>query len=169
MAFSLVYGNFTSSKPLDFLKQNVLTVIRNNLNVQNEGVDALSCSYFQAYLNVKRSFCYSPNDLLTKKSLTTAVLALPDSEIPSHHVRAKQQKLNEQMRGMRTLDNREQSRPFAREAQRVQAAIEGEDYAFRIEQVISMQASKLCEGRCNFDTILHPIFQLIRFYLQEPY
>jgi hypothetical protein len=82
VAFSPVYGNFTSSKPPDFLKQNVLTVMRNNLNVRNEGVDALSCGYFQAYSNVKRSFRHSPDDLLAKKSLTTAVLALPDSEIP---------------------------------------------------------------------------------------
>jgi hypothetical protein len=70
---------------------------------------------------------------------------------------------------MRTPDNREQSRPFAREAQRVRAAIEGEDYAFRMEQVISVQVSKLCEGRRTFDTILHPIFHLMRFYLKEPH
>jgi hypothetical protein len=169
VAFSPVYGNFTSSKPPDFLNQNVLTVMRNNLSVRNEGVDALSCGYFQAYSNVKRSFRHKPDDLLAKKSLTTAVLALPDSEIPSHHVRAKRQKLSEQMRGMRTPDNREQSRPFAREAQRVRAAIEGEDFAFRMEQVISVQVSKLCDERRTFDTILHPIFHLMRFYLQEPH
>lgn len=169
VAFSPVYGNFTSSKPPDFLKQNVLTVMRNNLNVRNEGVEALSCGYFQAYSNVKRAFRHSPDDLLAKKSLTTAVVALPDAEIPSHHVRAKRQKLGEQMRGMKTPDSREQSRPFAREAQRVRAAIEGEDYAFRMEQVISMQVSKLSEARRTFDTILHPIFQLMRFYLQEPH
>ncbi|KAM0714630.1 hypothetical protein Q7P37_009926 [Cladosporium fusiforme] len=144
VAFSPVYGNFTSSKPPDFLNRNVLTVMRNNLNIRNEGVDALSCGYFQAYSNVKRSFRHSPDDLLAKKSLTTAVLALPDSEIPSHHVRTKRQKLNEQMRGMRTPENRDQSRPFAREAQRVRAAIEGEDFAFRMEQ-------------------------LMRFYLKEPH
>lgn len=138
VAFSPVYGNFTSSKPPDFLNQNVLTVMRNNLSVRNEGVDALSCGYFQAYSNVKRSFRHRPDDLLAKKSLTTAVLALPDSEIPSRYVRTKRQKLNEQMRGMRTPDNRGQSRLFAREAQRVRAAIEGEDFAFRIEQVISI-------------------------------
>ena len=169
VAFSPIYGNFTSSKPPDFLNQNVLTVMRNNLNVRNEGVDALSCGYFQAYSNVKRSFRHSPDDLLAKKSLTTAVLALPDLEIPSHHVRAKRQKLSEQMRGMRTPDNPEQSRPFAREAQRVRAAIEGEDFAFRMEQVMSVQVAKLCEERRTFDTILHPIFQLMRFYLQEPH
>jgi hypothetical protein len=98
VAFSPVYGNFASSQPPDFLKQNVLTVMRNNLNVRNEGVDVLSCGYFQAYSNVKRSFRHSPDDLLAKKSLTTAVLALPDSEIASHHVRTKHQKLGGQMR-----------------------------------------------------------------------
>jgi hypothetical protein len=169
VAFSPVYGNFTSSQPPDFLKQNVLTVMRNNLNVRNEGVNVLSCGYFQAYSNVKRSFRHSPDDLLAKKSLTTAVLALPDSEIPSHHVRAKHRKLGEQMQGMRTPDDREQSRPFAREARRVRAAIDGEDYAFRIEQVISMQVSKLGQGRRTFETILYPIFQLMRFYLKEPH
>lgn len=95
VAFSPIYSNFTSSKPPNFLNQNVLIVMRNNLNVRNEGVDALSCGYFQAYSNVKRSFRYSADDLLAKKSLTTAMLALPDSEIPLYHVRTKRQKLNE--------------------------------------------------------------------------
>lgn len=70
------------------------------------------------------------------------------------------------MRGMRTPDDREQSRSFARETQRVRAAIEGEDYASRMEQVISRQVSKL---RRTFETILHPMFQLMRFYLKEPH
>ena len=169
VAFSPVYGNFTAHQPPNFLGQNVLTVLRNNLSVRNEGVDALSCGYFQAYTNIKRSVRHRPEDLLVKKSLTTAVLALPQAEITSHHIRARHQKLEAQMRGMSTPENSSQSRPFSREALQVQAAIEAEDFAFRMEQVISMQVSRLCDERRTFTTILYPILQLMRFYLQEPH
>lgn len=169
VGFSPIYGNFAASQPPEFLKQNVLTVMRNNLSVRNEGVDALACGYFQAYSNVKRSVRHRPDDLLAKKSLTTAVLSLPGAEMTSHHIRTKHRQLEAQMKGMRTPEDRDQSRPFAREAQRVQAAIEGEDYGYRMEQVVSMQVSKLCDERRTFTTILHPIFQLMRFYLREPH
>ena len=147
----------------------MLTVMRNNLSVRNEGVDALACRYFQIYSNVKRSVRHRPDDLLTKKSLTTAVLSLPEAEMTSHHIRTKHRQLEAQIKGIRTPEDRDQSRPFAREAQRVQATIAGEDYVYRIEQVVSMQVSKLCNERRTFTTILRPIFQLMRFCLREPH
>lgn len=169
VGFSPIYGNFAASQPPEFLKRNVLTVMRNNLSIRNEGVDVLTCGYFQAYSNVKRSIRHRPDDLLAKKSLTTAVLSLPGTEITSNQVRTKHRQLEAQMKGMRTPEDRDQSRPFAREAQRIQAAIEGEDYGYRMEQVVSMHVARLCEERRTFTTILHPIFQLMRFYLREPH
>lgn len=69
--------------------------------------------------------------------------------------------------GMLTLEDPDSSRPFMREQRRVETAIAGEEFAFRMEQVISIYISRLTDRNRTFSTILRPIFQLIRFYLQE--
>jgi len=42
-----------------------------------------------------------------------------------------------------------------------------EEFAYRMEQVISIDVARLIPLRRNLCTILRPIFQLMRFYLQE--
>jgi len=59
------------------------------------------------------------------------------------------------------------SKPFKRERQLIEAAIVAEKFDFRMEQVLTIQVSRLIDSRRNFSTVLNPIFQLVRFYLME--
>ena len=63
--------------------------------------------------------------------------------------------------------NPDASRPFARERQRIQHAVAESEFAFRMEQVISLDVARLTPSRRSVRTILRPIFQLMRFYLHE--
>lgn len=81
--------------------------------------------------------------------------------------RKTQQTLLERLREERTPENPGASTPFARERQRIKAAIAAKEYAFRFEQVVSVNVRRLLPGRRRFSTVLHPIFQLIRFFLRE--
>ncbi|KAJ9651742.1 hypothetical protein H2201_009261, partial [Coniosporium apollinis] len=168
LAFHPAYGNFSSPRPPSFLADNVLAIMRDNMSFQNDGADVLSCGYFQAYSNIKRSIRHGADDLLASKGIATAALTLPESEAnTSNRNKPKRQRLLHHLRGMLTPEDPDSSRPFAREQRRVEAAIAGEEFAFRMEQVISIHVSRLTDRNRTFSTILRPIFQLIRFYLQE--
>jgi len=80
MAFHSAYGNFTSAGPPRFLKDHVLAVMKDNMSFQNDGADVLSCEYFQAYSNIKRSIRYNPEDLLVTQGTATAALTLPTGD-----------------------------------------------------------------------------------------
>jgi hypothetical protein len=45
--------------------------------------------------------------------------------------------------------------------------VQAKEYAFRFEQVISIDAPRLVRQRRNFHTVLQPIFQLMRLFLKE--
>jgi hypothetical protein len=142
--------------------------MKDNMSFQNDGADVLSCDYFQAYSNIKRSIRYNPEDLLVTQGIATAALTLPESAAKgSARVRGIQQRLLRRMQGSATPDDPEASRPFARERQRIQHAVVESEFAFRMEQVISLDVARLTPSRRNLRTILRPIFQLMRFYLQE--
>lgn len=169
LAFHPAYGNFSSPRPPGFLMDHVLTVMKDNVSYRNAGADPLSYGYFQAYSNIKRSIRYGPDDLLATKGIATAALTLPVSEAEtSSRLLAKRQKLRQQLLGELTPDDPEASRPFARERRRVQAAVEGEEFAFRMEQVVNVQVSRLLPPQRRFSTVLQPILQIMRFFLQEP-
>lgn len=106
--------------------------------------------------------------LLVTQGIATAALTLPESATKgSARVRAIQQRLLRRMQGSATPDDPEASRPFARERQRIQHAVAESEFAFRMEQVISLDVARLTPSRRNLRTILRPIFKLMRFYLQE--
>jgi hypothetical protein len=128
----------------------------------------LSCEYFQGYSNIKRSIRCNPEDLLVTQGIAMAALTLPESAAKgSARVRGIQQRLLRRMQGDATPDDPDASRPFARERQRIQHAVAESEFAFRMEQVISLDVARLTPSRRNLRTILRPIFQLMRFYLQE--
>jgi hypothetical protein len=103
-----------------------------------------------------------------RASRTTAALTLPESAAKgSARVRAIQQRLIRRMQGSATPDDPDASRLFARERQRIQHAVAESEFAFRMEQVISLDVARLTPSRRNLRTVLRPIFQLMRFYLQE--
>jgi hypothetical protein len=168
MAFHPAYGNFTSACPPAFLKDHVLAIMQDNMSYENDGADVLSCQYFQAYSNIKRSIRYNPEDLLVTQGIATAALTLPTSDNHSSgRVRAKQQQLLDRLQGNRTPDDPEASKPFARERQRIQHALVQNEFAYRMEQVVSINVANLVPRQRKLRTILRPIFQLMRFYLQE--
>jgi hypothetical protein len=168
LAFHPAFGNYTSAQPPAFLAGRLLAILRDNMSFQNDGADVLSCGYFQMYSNIKRSIRHSPNDLLVTKGTATAALALSteDAHYPAPILK-KQQRLLQRLEGGLSPENPEASKPYARERQRIEQAIHEEEYAYRMEQVLSVQVALLVPAWRRFRTILRPIFQLMRFYLQE--
>jgi hypothetical protein len=170
LAFHPGYGNFTSPKPPAFLMDHLLSVLQENLSYRNLGNSVLRCGYFQAYSNIKRSIRHGPEDLLVTQGIATAALAIPRAEAAtSGHKQGKQQRLLHRLTGSQTPDNPNSSKPFARERQRIESAIQEEEFAFRMEQVLSIQVSRLIGEQRSFSTVLSPIFQLMRFFLKEPH
>ncbi|KFA80281.1 hypothetical protein S40288_10266 [Stachybotrys chartarum IBT 40288] len=84
------------------------------------------------------------------------------------YIRAKNDRLLRELRGERTPGQPQMSTPYARERMRVEAAIEQEQMAFRIEQVVTVKTARLVTRQRNFFTVLRPIFQIMRFFLKEP-
>jgi hypothetical protein len=168
MAFHPAYGNFSSPGPPRFLRDHVLSVMRDNMSFQNDGADVLSCKYFHAYSNIKRSIRYNPEDLLATQGIATAALTIPESVARSSaRAKAKQQRLLQRLQGDATPNDPDASKPFARERQRIQKAVAEDEFAFRMEQVVSINVAQLVPRQRNLQTVLQPIFQLMRFYLQE--
>jgi hypothetical protein len=169
LAFHPAYGNFSSSRPPSFLNDRVLAVMRDNLSYLNEGTDPLTYGFFQAYSNIKRSIRHGPDDLLATKGIATASLAFSENEArASPRLQSKRQRLRRQLLGALSPDDPDASRPFARERRRVETALEGEEFAFRMEQVIHVQLDRLQPVLRHFTTVLQPIFQMMRFFIQEP-
>ncbi|KJK73603.1 hypothetical protein H634G_11138 [Metarhizium anisopliae BRIP 53293] len=142
--------------------------MKDNMSFLNDGADILDSGYFQAYSNIKRSIRHSSSDLLATRGSATAALTIPAFDANSRaRTRKKRRGLLERLRGQLTPDNPGASTPFARERQRIQAAIAAKEYAFRFEQVVSINVKRLVPGQRTFSTVLYPIFQLIRFFLRE--
>ncbi|PNP37738.1 hypothetical protein TGAMA5MH_10357 [Trichoderma gamsii] len=168
LGFHPAYGNFTSDSPPAFLDHNLFTVMKSNMSHQNQGADVLSFGFFQGYSNLKRSFRHREDDLLASQGSATAALTIPATEAArTAQWRAKQQRLLRRVRGEQTPENPAASTPFARERQRVEASMAENEFAYRFEQVISVDAARLVRERRNFGSILLPIFQLMRLFLKE--
>lgn len=168
LAFHPRYGNFSSGGPPGFLN-NLCTIMRDNMSLQNDGVDVLSFGFFQGYSNIKRSIRSRADDLLATRGIATAALTLPPSEASRNpaHIRARQARLLRRLRGELTPEQPQSSTPFARERERIEAAMAQEQMAFRMEQVVTVRASQLIRRRRDFFSVLQPIFQLMRFFLKE--
>ncbi|KAK2684837.1 hypothetical protein QWA68_016168 [Fusarium oxysporum] len=168
LAFHPRYGIFSSPCPPPFL-DDVCLVIRDNMSYRNTGADdVLSFGYFHAYSNIKRTIQYSPEDLLPARGIATGALTLPPGEaIQRGYISARQQRLLRTLAGEQTPDQPSLTMPFAREGHRIRAAMSQDQIAFRMEQVVTIRPSKLERGHRHFFSILHPIFQLMRFFLKE--
>lgn len=168
LAFHSRYGNFSSPRPPPFL-DDVCLVMRDNMSYRNNGADdVLSFGYFHAYSNIKRTIRHSPEDLLPARGIATGALTLPPSEaIQRGYISARQQRLLRTLAGEQTPDQPSLTMPFAREGHRIRAAMSQDQVAFRMEQVVTIRPSKLERGHRHFFSVLHPIFQLMRFFLKE--
>ncbi|KAK1837618.1 hypothetical protein CCHR01_19760 [Colletotrichum chrysophilum] len=166
-AFHPRYGNFSSSRPPAFL-DSLYTAMRGNMSDCNDGADVLSFGYFQGYSNIKRSVRHSPNALLATKGYATAALTAPTSHAStSSHTRDKREAMLRRIRGQLTPGSPEQSKPFARERQKLETAIEQEELAYRMEQVVSLNIRHMSRTERTFAAVIRPIFQLIRFFCAE--
>ena len=161
-------SNFTSPKPPRFLQDYVLAVMKDNMSYQNDGASILSCEYFQGYSGIKPAIRYNPEDLLVTQGTATAALALPVAEARrTAKTKATQLKLLQRLQGSSTPDDPDASRPFARERQRIERAVATNEFGFRMEQVICVDVAALKPRWRHIRTVLRPIFQLMRFYLQD--
>ncbi|KID82200.1 hypothetical protein MGU_10458 [Metarhizium guizhouense ARSEF 977] len=171
LAFHPRYGNFTSKRPPDFLN-DLYAVMRDNMSLENDGHDVLNFDGgFQGYNSgVKRTVRHRAEDLLARKGAATAALTLAPSEVSRSpaQVQAKNARLLREIRGERTPGRPQSSTPFAREKERILAAVAQEQIAFRMEQVVTVRTSRLVPRRRTFFTVLKPIFQIMRFFLKEP-
>ena len=168
LGFHPAYGNFSSPEPPAFLKNNLLAIMKDNMSFQNEGADVLSFGFFQAYSNIKRSIRHRASDLLATQGSATAALTVPGSDVEAlARVKAKRQRLLSRLRGQLTPGNPDASTPFARERQRIEAAVAEEEFSFRFEQVVSIHVPRLVPAQRDFLNVLRPIFQLMRFFLKE--
>ncbi|KAF6791707.1 hypothetical protein CMUS01_16213 [Colletotrichum musicola] len=167
MAFHPRYGNFSSPKPPRFLN-NLLAIMRHNMSRRNEGADVLSFGFFQGYSVIKQTMRSRADDLLATKGLATAALTLPPPEArQSAPTNARQNQLLRHIRGELTPDQPGASTPFARERQRVKAAIDAGHVGFRMEQVVTVRVSRLIARRRSSHVVLQPIFQLILFFMKQ--
>ncbi|KAF4473979.1 hypothetical protein CGGC5_v017266 [Colletotrichum fructicola Nara gc5] len=166
-AFHPRYGNFSGSRPPAFLDP-LCTAMRGNMSDYNDGADVLSFGYFQGYSNIKRSVRHSPNALLATKGYATAALTAPTSHTStSSHTRDKREAMLQRIRGQLTPGSPEQSKPFARERRKLNTAIDQEEFAYRMEQVVSLNIHHMCRAERTFAAVIRPIFQLIRFFCAE--
>jgi hypothetical protein len=169
LAFHPAYGNFSSHRPPRFLNDHVLTIMKDNLSYRNQGADPLSYGAFQAYSNIKRAVRHGPEKLLANKGIATAALTLPETEARGvKGVFEKRLRLQKLLRGDSTPNDPQASKPFARECRLLENAIHAEALAERMEQNIHLHVSSLIPTQRNFTTVLQPIIQLMRFFLQEP-
>ncbi|KAL6886041.1 hypothetical protein GGI43DRAFT_388762, partial [Trichoderma evansii] len=165
LGFNPRYGNFTSSLPPDFI-DDVLRTVCSNMSCENDNADIITAGYFQAYSNIKKTVRFNPQDLLASQAIATAALCLPTSG-PGITPAAKrtQQKLLDQLTGENSPEARFRTIPFAREASRLEQCIEEGEYAFRMEQVITVSVSQLLPEHRTMPMVLRPMTQLISFFL----
>ncbi|KAL0938270.1 uncharacterized protein CTRU02_204880 [Colletotrichum truncatum] len=160
-AFHPVYGNISSSRPPMFL-DSLFAAMKGNMSDRNEGADVLSFGYFQGYSNIKRSVRHSPHDLLATKGYATAALTVPTSDAGATWATSQKRE-----RLLRIVRGPDESKPFARERQQINVAIGAEEVAFRLEQVVSLDMRRMVGGQRTFETVIRPIFQMMRFFLVE--
>jgi len=167
LGFHPGFGNFSSSRPPRFLR-DLCNILRQNMSVRNDGADVLSFGFFQGYSNIKRTIRSRPADFLATQGTATAALTLPYSEARvSTRTRDRQRQLLVKLHGDATPGQPDASIPFARERERIQASMNANQFAFRMEQVVTVKTSQLEPRRRKFSTALEPIFHLIRFFFRD--
>ncbi|KAL3291617.1 hypothetical protein RB213_015082 [Colletotrichum asianum] len=160
-AFHPVYRNMSSNCPPIFLN-SLFAAMKGNISDQNEGADVLSFSYFQGYSNIKQSVRHSPHDLLATKGYATGALTVPTSDTrATSAAREKRKQL------LRIIRSPNKSKPFAREHQQINIAVEAEEVTFQLKQVVSLDVRRITGAERTFKTVIRPIFQIIRFFLVE--
>lgn len=138
------------------------------MSSQNDGANILDAGCWQAYNNIKSLIRHTSGGLLATRGSATAALTIPAGDAASRaQTRKTQQALLNRIHGRLMPDNPATSTPFARERQRIEAAITGQSYDFRMEQVLSVHVRRMLPEHRTFAAVLHPIFGLMRLFLRE--
>lgn len=167
-AFHPAYGNMSSPSPPEFLKP-LTTTMKSNASRRNESADVLSFGYFQGYSNVKRNVRHSPKDLLPTKGFATAAFTIPATDAAATAAaRDRRKNLINIVRGVKSPEYPDATKPFARELFQMETAIEQNEFAYRLEQMLSINVANMKAGKQRtFTAIFRPIFQLMRFFLLQ--
>ncbi|SPJ82413.1 uncharacterized protein FTOL_09818 [Fusarium torulosum] len=168
LGFHQRYGNFSSVwSPRCF--NNIYIAMQDNLSLQNDEDQILSFGLFQGHSNNKRSIRKRPEELLATKGIATTALTMPPSKakIVGGRTRSKQPELLRRLWGELTPEQPASTTPFARERQRIEAAMARDQFTFRMEQLVTAEVPKLKTQRRHLFSVLQPIFQLMRFFLKE--
>ncbi|KAF5486596.1 hypothetical protein CGCA056_v015058 [Colletotrichum aenigma] len=83
------------------------------------------------------------------------------------YTRDRRERLLRCIRGDLTPEQPEESKPFARERRQLDIAIEKDEVAYRMEQVVSLNIRHMDSVERTFENVIRPIFQLMRFFLTE--
>lgn len=165
LAFHPGFGNFTSTAPPDFIR-DAMEPVRLNMRRENDDDDIVAAEYFQGYSNIKKTVRFNPQDLLASKAIATAALALPATGpgvTPA--ARNAQQRLLARLRGEGSPDAPRQVIPYAREASQLEKCIRESEFAFRMEQVVTVSVSKLLPENRSAAALFRPMAQLISLFL----
>ncbi|KAK4060174.1 uncharacterized protein Triagg1_10872 [Trichoderma aggressivum f. europaeum] len=165
LAFHPGFGNFTSTAPPDFIK-DAIEPVRLNMRRENDDDEIVAAEYFQGYSNIKKTVRFNPQDLLASKAIATAALALP-AKGPgvTHSAIGTQQRLLARLRGEGNPDAPRQAIPYAREASQLEKCIQESEFAFRMEQVITVSVSKILPENRSAAAVFRPMAQLISLFL----
>ncbi|KAK5994238.1 hypothetical protein PT974_07681 [Cladobotryum mycophilum] len=157
------YGNFTCTRPPTSVSDAVAPVAY-NMAKENYGAEILDLGYFQCYSNIKRAIRFRPEQLLVTKAIPTGALTLHMGGAGlSGKARETQQRLLRHL----SLTDRGAPKPFARERRFIHKCIETGQFAFRMEQVVSVRVSGLRHEKQNSANVLRPIVQLVSFFSKE--
>ena len=168
LAFHPAYGNFSSSEPPAFMAKNQLAITRDNMSYENEGADVVRFGFSQGYCNIKRQVRQGAGDLLVTQGAATAALTMPASDVArSVCIKSKRQRLLDRISGHLTPENQRHPHHLHGRASAWRRFSQSRSLPSRLEQVVSIRVQRLVRPRRSFRTVLRPIFQLMRFFLQE--
>ncbi|KAL3290663.1 hypothetical protein RB213_005855 [Colletotrichum asianum] len=132
------YLNMLSNCPPMFLNL-LFAAMKGNMSDQNEGANG--------YSNIKRSVRHSPHDLLAMKGYATGVLTMLTLDAGAMLVaREKRERL------LCIICSPNKLKLF------IDVAVEAEEVAFQLEQVMLLDVRRMTSAERTFKTIIRPIF-----------
>ncbi|KAF5500002.1 hypothetical protein CGCA056_v014946 [Colletotrichum aenigma] len=96
------------------------------------------------------------------KGYATGALTVPTSDAGATSAAREKRK-----RLLRIICSPNELKPFARERQQIDVAVEAEEVAFQLEQVVLLDVRRMTGAERTFKTVIRPIFQIICFFLVE--
>ncbi|KAG6290096.1 hypothetical protein E4U09_004606 [Claviceps aff. purpurea] len=155
LGFHPQYGNFVGSRPPSFIEP-LFKILKANMFAQNECEDVLDFEAFRGYSYAVED---AVRDTVTQGRASAALTLSPSvRERSSASVSDNHRKLIEK-RPSKHLRDVERS---------IAASINEATLGYRMDQVVTIKVSRLLPEHQQFETIMRPLFQFMRFFLCEP-